>query len=68
MNYRSVRVHSCPTSDLLLSNNGKYLFASSKGEGLGILKVRKNGGMGHFYNPFDISNYNFIETTAKPYL
>ena len=24
--------------------------------------------MGHFYNPFDISNYNFIETSSKPYL
>lgn len=31
INLKSVRVHSSPTSDLLLTNNGKFLFASSKG-------------------------------------
>jgi len=63
-----VRVHSSPTSDLLLTNNGKFLFAASKGEGLAILRLRRSEGMGGCYNSFDISNYNFIETSSKPYL
>ena len=68
LSYSSIRVHSSPTADLLLTNNGKYLFAVSKNEGLAIIRIRKNGGMGHHYNSFDISNYNFIETSSKPYL
>jgi hypothetical protein len=68
LSFRSVRVHCCPTADLLLTNNGKFLFASSKGEGLSILRIRKTGGMGQCYSPFDISNYNFIESSSKPYL
>ena len=68
LNFQSIRVHSCPTSDLLLTNNGNFLFAASKGEGLAILRIRKSGGIGYCYNSFDISNYNFIETSCKPYL
>lgn len=56
---KSMKVHSCPTSDLLLTNNSKYLFVASKTEGLAILKIKKNGGFGG-YACFDISNYNFI--------
>ena len=66
--YKSVRVHSNPTTDLLLTNNGKYIFSVSKREGLAILRVKKGNGMIRCYNPCDLSNYNFIETSSKPYL
>jgi enolase len=65
--YKSLGIHSSPIADLLLTNNNKYLFSSSKGEGLAIIKIKKNS-MGGYYNTFDISNYNFIETSSKPYL
>lgn len=66
--YKSVKVHSSPTSDLLLTNNGKYIFSVSRREGLAILRVKKGNGMIRCYNPCDLSNYNFIETSSKPYL
>ena len=28
--FQSVKIHSCPTTDLLLTNNGKFLFVTSK--------------------------------------
>jgi hypothetical protein len=65
---QTVRVHSRATAELLLTNNAKFLFASSRGEGLAILRVRKTGRPGRGYNSYDISNYNFIEITSKPYL
>lgn len=59
ISYKIIRVHSSPIADLLLTNNNKYLFTTSKGEGLAIIRVKKSN-MGGYYNSFDISNYNFI--------
>lgn len=66
--YATVKVHSQPLADIILTNNCKFLFTSIKGDGLTIMRVKRVAGGKGGYNPFDISNYNFIETSSSPYL
>ena len=69
MHYQSVKVHYQPLSDLMLTNNCKFLFAAIKGDGLSILRAKRLAGSGKGgYSSFDISNYNFIESSSIPYL
>lgn len=35
---------------------------------MSILRAKRFSGSKGGYNPFDISNYNFIETSSMPYL
>jgi hypothetical protein len=66
--YSSVKVHLQPLADIILTNNCKFLFIAIKGDGLSILRVKRLSGGKGGYNPYDISNYNFIETSSTPYL
>jgi hypothetical protein len=66
--YQSVKIHSQPLTDIMLTNNCKFLFTAIKGDGLSILRAKRLAGSKGGYNPFDISNYNFIETSSSPYL
>lgn len=59
---------SQPLSELKLTHNCRFLFAAIKGDGLSILRLRRIGGSLKGYSPFDVSNYNFIETSSSPYL
>lgn len=69
VHYQSVKVHYQPLSDLMLTNNCKFLFAAIKGDGLSILRAKRLPGSGKGgYSSFDISNYNFIESSSTPYL
>ena len=64
---REVRVHHEPITEMLMSNNHKFMWCRLRGQGLGMLKAKWLASH-TVYNPFDISNYNFIETSSLPYL
>lgn len=64
----SVKIHCQPLSELKLTHNCRFLFAAIRGDGLSILRLRRIGGSLKGYSPFDVSNYNFIETSSSPYL